>query len=158
MATYNDFFNMLHEEHLDVMEMLNQLKQMPSSDYVGREEVFTRMTTALIPHMKAEEKALYPVLRQNKASVEDAMAAMEQHHAAELIMKELTRMSKQEEFWGAKLGVFREMINKHVEDEENKLFMDARSALSEDQMQEITDNFENEKQSAKSKAMASSRR
>jgi hemerythrin-like domain-containing protein len=148
---HENFLNMLHEEHLEVMDMLNQLKKMPDSDMAGRNEMFNRLKSALVPHMKAEEKAFYPVLRKNKESKEDAMEGMEEHHIAELSMMELDKMSKDEEFWAPKLSVFRELINHHVKEEESKIFKDARDYLSEDQMQEISQNFEDEKETAKSK-------
>jgi hemerythrin-like domain-containing protein len=158
MTAYKDFCNMLHEEHLQVMDMLNQLKEMPDSDMSGREEMFTRLKSALAPHMKAEEKAYYPILRQNTESKMDAMEAMEEHHIAEVSMMELDKMSKDEEFWAPKLSVFRELINHHVQEEESKVFKDTKDYLSEDQIQEISQNFQEAKESAKSNVKTASSR
>ena len=155
MAAYDDFFDLLHDEHTQVKDMLNRLKETSSKDHAAREEQFNRLTAALIPHMKGEEKAFYPVLRQHKAAQESAMEAMEEHHAAELILNELTRMSKQEEFWGPKLSVFREIINHHIQEEESRVFSASRSSLSEDQMKDIMKNYQKEKQAIQSQAMAS---
>jgi hemerythrin-like domain-containing protein len=80
---------------------------------------------------------------------------MEEHHIAEVSMVELDKMSKQEEFWAAKLSVFQELINHHIQEEESKIFEDAQKAISEEQIQKVMTNFQEEKEQVKSKAMAS---
>jgi len=151
---HDDFINMIHEEHEMVMDMLEQIKQMPDSNYTGREEMFNKLKSELVPHMKGEEKAFYPVLRKHREAKEDALEALEEHHIAEVSMMELDRMSKQEEFWGAKLSVFKELIEHHIEEEESKVFKDARDYISHEQMQEILSSYQAEKQSTKEKVMS----
>lgn len=57
--------------------------------------------------MKAEEAAYYPRLIDEDQSKEQALEAAEEHHAAELILYELEKLSKKNERWGAKLSVFK---------------------------------------------------
>ena len=85
------------------------------------------------------------------------MEAMEEHHAAELVMNELDKMSKQEEFWHAKLSVFKEIIGHHIEEEEGTVFQDAEQVISENQMETILENFKSEKERVKEQTLASSR-
>jgi hemerythrin-like domain-containing protein len=140
---------------MQVKDMLKKMKDMPDSDYTSREKMFSQMKSALVPHMRAEEKAFYPILRKNKESKMDAMEALEEHHIAEVSLMELDKMSKEEEFWAPKLSVFTELIDHHVKEEESKVFKDARDVISNDQMQELMQNFQDEKESAKSKATSS---
>ena len=118
---HSDFYNLLKKDHQEVMGMLNQMKELSEKDYKKRETLLKQMKQELVPHLRAEEKAFYSILRQNEEAKEDAMEAMEEHHAAELILRELEKMSPQEEFWPAKLSVFKEMINHHIEEEEGRI-------------------------------------
>jgi len=149
---HEEFFDVIRKDHQEIKQMLNQIEKMPDSDYTRREEMFNKLKTELVPHMKAEEKAFYPVLRQNKQSKMDAMEALEEHHIAEVSMMELDKMSKQEEFWAPKLMVFKELINHHIKEEEDKVFKDSEELISHDQMQEIMRNFQEEKEKTRSKA------
>ena len=58
-------------------------------------------------------------------------------------------MSPQEEFWPAKLSVFKEMINHHIEEEEGKIFEVAEKVITDDQMENIRKNFQKEKERIK---------
>jgi len=151
---HEDFFNMIRKDHQELKEMFSQLEKMPDSEYARREETFNKLKMELVPHMRGEEKAFYPVLRQNQQSKMDAMEAMEEHHIAEVSMMELDKMSKQEEFWAPKLMVFKELINHHIKEEEDKVFKDAEKVISHDQMQEIIRGFQEEKEKSRSKVTA----
>lgn len=153
---YNDLFNLLKKDHQEVMDLLDQIKELSERSYKKREDLFGQMKQELVPHLRAEEKAFYSILKQDEKSKEDAMEAMEEHHAAELVMAELDKMSTQEEFWPAKLSVFKEMVSHHIEEEESKIFQDAREIIDEDQMRTIVENFEKEKEKIKEKASARS--
>lgn len=146
---HEEFFKLLKKDHAEVMSLLDEMKELSERDFKKREKLFTQMKEELVPHLRAEEKAFYPVLRQNKETKEDALEAMEEHHAAELILLELDKMSKQEEFWSAKLSVFSEMISHHIEEEEGKISQDAQKSVSEDTMQTVMDNFQKEKERVK---------
>jgi len=151
---HEDFFNMIRKDHQELKEMFSQLEKMPDSEYARREETFNKLKMELVPHMRGEEKAFYPVLRQNQQSKMDVMEAMEEHHIAEVSMMELDRMSKQEEFWAPKLMVFKELINHHIKEEEDKVFKDAEKVISHDQMQEIIRGFQEEKEKSRNKVTA----
>jgi len=152
---HNEFFSLLKKDHQEVMSMLDQIKELSSREYKQKEQLFMQMKQELVPHIKAEEKAFYSVLRENEDTKEDAMEGMEEHHAAELIMIELEKLDKQSEFWPAKLSVFKEMISHHIKEEESKIFKDAET-LSDDVMSTIKDNFQKEKERIKEQSMARS--
>ncbi len=60
-------------------------------------------------------------------------------------------MAKGDEFWQAKLSVFKELVHHHVEEEESNIFTDARNELTEEKLNAIYTQFETEKQTAKEK-------
>lgn len=151
---HDDLFNLLKKDHQEVMGLLEKIKGLSDREPQKRSELFNQVKMEIVPHMKAEEKAFYPVLLKDKKSKEDAMEGMEEHHAAEMVLNELIRMSPQEEFWPAKLSVFKEMVQHHIQEEEGTIFKHAREVIPHDQMSQIVENFEKEKEKVKGKTAA----
>ncbi|MFZ3047093.1 MAG: hemerythrin domain-containing protein, partial [Desulfatirhabdiaceae bacterium] len=107
---HNEFFQMLKKDHEEVKGILGQLKETKKSEPKKREELFKKLRKELVPHMKAEESTFYPPLMAKKEAREDAMEGMEEHHVSDMVLKELEEMGKGEDRWGAKMGVFKELV------------------------------------------------
>jgi hemerythrin-like domain-containing protein len=153
----NEFFNLLKKDHQEVMSMLDQMKETSKNEARKRGQLLMQLKQELFPHLRGEEKAFYPILRESEETKEDAMEAMEEHHTAELILGELGNMPAQDEFWSAKLSVFQETIRHHIEEEEDKIFADAKKVISKDQIESVLHNFQKEKEMIKQKSMAGAR-
>lgn len=104
----NEFYQMLKKDHEEVKGILKQLKDTKEKESSKREDLFQKLREELVPHMKAEESAFYPPLLEKKEAREDAMEGIEEHHVSELVLKELEKMPKDEDKWGAKVGVGRQ--------------------------------------------------
>jgi hemerythrin-like domain-containing protein len=145
----NEFFQMLKKDHEKVKGILGPLKKTKESAPKKRDELFQNLRRELVPHMKAEESTFYPPLLAKKESREDAMEGVEEHHVRDMVLKELETMPKGEDQWGAKMAVFKELVEHHIKDEESKVFKSAEKALDHDEMQNIMKQFEQEKQAIK---------
>lgn len=132
---------MLHSQHETVKGLLEQMEQTEKKS--EKERLFAQLKHDLEPHMKGEEKYFYPALKEKEENKEDVLEAIEEHHAARLFLRELDGMSPDGERWDAKLAVLKEIIEHHVEEEETNIFPKAEESLSEEQMMEIGDSFEN---------------
>lgn len=130
----------LHQQHEMVKQMFEKIES--SEDNAEKEKLFMELKNNLVPHMKGEEKLFYPFLEDKEESKDDVFHGYEEHHAAKLFIKELEGMSPSGERWDAKVGVLKDMVEHHVESEEGKIFKYARKALSEKQLQEIGEKFE----------------
>ena len=146
---HKEFFDLIKKDHEEVKSMLDEMLELSSDNSSQLKEMFTQLKQELIPHMKAEETAFYPILVKNSATKEDALEALEEHHAAEMVLNELDKMSKQDESWHAKLSVFKEMLDHHIEEEEGKIFDDAEEVISEEQIHRVMTNFQKEKERIK---------
>ncbi|MGI2336510.1 MAG: hemerythrin domain-containing protein [Dehalogenimonas sp.] len=140
----NELFQMLKKEHVEVKEILEQLTGTKES--LTRERLFQKLKVELVPHMKAEEVTFYPRLLLKKEAREDALEGIEEHHVSEMVLNELEQMPKNGDQWGAKMAVFKELVEHHVQDEESKVFKSAEKALDQDDFQNIMKKFEQEKQ------------
>ena len=145
----NPFFQMLKKDHAAVKAILGQLVETKESAPKKREQLFQKLRMELVPHMKAEESIFYPALVAKKASRGDAMEGVEEHHVSEMVLKELETMPKGEDRWGAKMLVFKELVEHHIKDEQSKVFKSAEKALSREELLDIMEQFELEKQANK---------
>ena len=145
----NEFFQILKKDHEEVKGILKQLKETKEKDSSKREVLFQKLRKELVPHMKAEESAFYPQLLEKKEAREDAMEGVEEHHVSDLVFKELEKLPKGEENWGAKVAVFKELVEHHIKEEEGTLFKSAEKALNADDFKKIMKKFELDKEKTK---------
>lgn len=145
----NTFFEMFKDDHKKVKGILGSIKETKESAPKKREELFQKLKEELVPHMKAEEITFYPPLLAKKEAREDALEGVEEHHVSEMVFRELEKMPKDEDQWGAKMSVFKELVEHHIQEEESKIFKSAEKALDHDEIQDILQMFEQEKQRIK---------
>ncbi len=145
----NAFFQMLREDHKKVKGILKSIDDTKKTAPKKREELFQKLKEELVPHMKAEERTFYPPLLAKREAREDALEGVEEHHVSDMVFKELERMSKGEDQWGAKMSVFKELVEHHIQEEESTIFKTAKKALDSDELQDILEAFEQEKQRVK---------
>jgi hemerythrin-like domain-containing protein len=145
----HEFLETLEKEHVEVQEILEKLKKTSGKAVKTKEDLFMKLKQELIPHMKGEEKHFYPLLLKKKEGKEIGLEALEEHHVAEMILKELDSLSKSDETWNAKISVFSEIVKHHIEEEEEEVFEKAKDLLSEDELSEIMSSFTSEKEKVK---------
>jgi hemerythrin-like domain-containing protein len=81
-----------------------------------------------------EEKVLYPALEPHAEARDIVREGFQEHHVADLIARELQKLAKGDENWGAKFKVFKESLEHHIQEEEGKMFRIARAVLSRDEL------------------------
>ncbi|MFW5636309.1 MAG: hemerythrin domain-containing protein [Thermodesulfobacteriota bacterium] len=147
---HQELFELLKKDHEEVKSLLKQLKETKNGDAKKREELFAEVKKEIQPHQAGEEKAFYPVLKENEETKEDVLESIEEHHVSKLVLRELDGMNKDSDQWLAKLKVFKEIVEHHIQEEEKEIFEDAKKAISDEQMKSIIENFKKEKEAAKS--------
>jgi hemerythrin superfamily protein len=136
-------YELLHADHEEVARMLDEIQ---SSKGKTKTSLFNEMRVALTAHLRAEEKVFYSTLKEAKKSKGAALEGFEEHHVADLLLRELGRLSPSDEKWDAKLKVLKETVEHHVEEEESQVWEKAREVLSEEDAEEIGLRFTKEKE------------
>ncbi|MGE5531914.1 MAG: hemerythrin domain-containing protein [Bacteroidota bacterium] len=144
-----ELFELLQADHDKVKSILDDLSETSSNAQKTRENTFKKLKDELIPHMRAEEQAFYSALEQYEEAREVALEALEEHHVAEGVLGELSSMDIADEHWSAKLKVFQEILEHHIEEEESEVFDAAEESFDDDQMDEITQQIRSIKQEIK---------
>ena len=94
-----------------------------------RSEVLITVAAELNVHETLEEKLLYPALRPHAEANEIVLEGYQEHHVADLVLKELQNLPTADEQWGPKFKVFKESVEHHIQEEEGKMFRIARAVL-----------------------------
>lgn len=144
-------YDILMKEHNLVADLLQQAMRDNSKD------TLLKIKAETDPHMAGEEKLFYPELEKKEELRELVSHAYEEHNEARSIMSELESMSESDKNLSSKIKELKESIEHHVEEEENKVFPEARKALSNDKAQQIAQQYLEFKQSFKKQTPASMR-
>lgn len=148
---HQELFDLLKKDHEEVKGLLASLKETENGAAQEREDLFAKVKKEITPHQEGEESALYPPLTKNGETRDDALESIEEHHVAKLLLRELDSTNKDSDKWLAKLKVFKEVVEHHIEEEEDEIFESVRKALSEEEVKEVIAGFKKEKEAAKSK-------
>ena len=133
----NDPIVLLETDHRRFEELLKQGEETTDRAVKRRTAVLERLTTELTVHELLEERILYPALKPHPEAREIVLEGYQEHHVADLIVKELHELGRQDEQWGAKFKVLKENIEHHIEEEERKMFRTARAILSRDELADL---------------------
>jgi hemerythrin superfamily protein len=134
-----DIFTRLEQDHREMTQMLEQLSEKFD------ERTFKRFSKELASHARAEEKVFYKAIVDKESVHESVLEGYEEHHVADLILRELKSNKHGTERWMAKLSVLKENVEHHIEEEEEEIFPAARSAIDKNRAIEMTSQFETAK-------------
>lgn len=134
-----DIFTTLEQDHKEMQSMMSQLSE--SFD----EQTFKQLAQELVSHERAEEQVLYDAIVEEQPTHELVLEGFEEHHVADLIMRELKDNRHGSERWMAKFKVLQENVEHHIQEEENELFPAAKQVVDDARAQEMTSQFESAK-------------
>ncbi len=127
----------LEKDHRRFEDLLKQGQDTTERAVKGRSELLNTLTALLNVHELIEEKVLYPALKTHPEAKDIVLEGYQEHHVADLIVKELHALPKDDEKWGAKFKVLKESIEHHIKEEEGEMFRTARGLFSRDELQQM---------------------
>jgi hemerythrin-like domain-containing protein len=149
-----DAFELLEKDHRKVEKIFEQLEPTTERAVKTRGELFEKLKHELDVHAHIEETILYPVLKRVAETREVTFEGYEEHGVAKRLLEEMSVMDVDSEVWTAKLKVLKENIEHHVEEEEGEMFKEARSALSQEEIDEIGEKMQLRKKQLAASASA----
>ena len=130
----NDPINLLETDHRRFEQLLKDGEDTTERAIKGRGEVLDTLTSELNVHEALEEQILYPSLRSQAEAHDIVLEGIEEHHVADVIIKELHAVRKDNEKWGAKFKVLKESVEHHIQEEERKMFPIARGTIPREEL------------------------
>lgn len=137
-----DIFEMLKHDHSQLTEQLRALEKSPETE---REDQFDEVQTEIKLHFQAEERVFYSELAVTETLRERVTESREEHGLIGQLLEDMASMTSSDEQWQAKLTVLIELFSRHVKEEEQTLFDEAREAVDDELAAELAERFEEEK-------------
>ena len=144
-----EFFNMITKDHDEVKDILEKATKSSDGAVKTREKLFLQLKKELVPHLKAEEAVFYPALMDKKQGRKHSLEAIEEHHLTELVLNQLEDLPVDDEVWTAKLKVLKDLVEHHIEEEEEEIFDIAEEEINKDDFKQIMQGFQKEKEKIK---------
>lgn len=141
--TEPDILETLKKEHDEAGDLLKQLVEGESA--AARKATLKKLKAALLPHLKAEQKAVYDAviaLKDRDAKQDGEEGILEHKLAAEtlgLLGKIANAMSPE---FSAAAKVLKELVEHHVEEEERNIWSDVKSNFSDEERRKMNRDFE----------------
>jgi hypothetical protein len=129
-----DALTLLENDHRRLQDLLKQGEETTETAGKKRTALLDTIATELTIHETIEERLLYPALKEHPETRDIVLEGFEEHHVADVILRELTGTPVTDEQWGAKFKVLKENIEHHIEEEEGPMFRTARGVLSQDDL------------------------
>lgn len=130
----NDPIELLKSDHRRFEKLFKDGEATTERAIKGRREILEALTSELGVHEAIEEQLLYPALRPHAEAHDIVLEGIEEHHVADILIKELHKVRKDNEKWGAKFKVLKESIEHHIKEEERAMFPAARAALAREEL------------------------
>lgn len=135
----------LKKQHREVQALFKQVEKAEGAN--RRRDLMNQIVESLQLHMRIEEEIFYPAVREigTRKAEELIMEAYEEHGVAKLVMQQLPAVDPEDERFEAKMTVFKELIEHHVDEEEQEMFKladrigeEELDSLGDRMMQEVT--------------------
>lgn len=132
-----DALSLLEKDHRRFEQLLERGEETTEAAVKGRTELLKTIATELNLHELIEEKVLYPALKQHPEAKDIVLESFQEHHVADVIVKELQQTAVTDEQWGAKFKVLKENIEHHIQEEEGEMWRTARAVFSQEELQQL---------------------
>jgi len=138
MPTSTDAIVMLRDDHKEMRRVFREFERAKNATPSQQRRLVTKLMKLLTEHTYIENEVMYPRVRKLVPDLEDdILESYEEHHVADLLIKELAVTRPDDERFRAKAMVLIENVRHHMDEEENQWFPQVREALGRNQLQEL---------------------
>ncbi len=123
-----DIVLLLEEDHRQIRKLLARLRNQ-STD---RAAIYRALRAELESHDAAEEERIYPRIARLLDMKEEAETFLEEHQASRDLMDRLETLNPNGDAWRALAADLSEIVETHLEEEEELLFPQIRKLLSDE--------------------------
>jgi len=144
-----DIYENLKKDHDEIISLLDELLTLDREDDYS-EVVIKQIEKNLIPHSRAEEAVFYNSIRAVSDN-KDVMHSFKEHMEAEMLLRNLQMKEKTDMDWKETAKKLKKALEHHIEEEEGKIFSEAKRIFNEQEatmmskaFQELKDKTEDE--------------
>ncbi len=130
--------DLLRKQHRELETLLKEV--LHEASVRERRALLHEVAARLEVHARIEEEIFYPALRAEVGGRKTelmVLEAYEEHHVVDLVLRDLVRAEPTTPQFDAKLSVFKELIEHHIEEEEHEMFPTAERKLGARRLSEL---------------------
>jgi len=120
----NDIVEVILEDHKPLKKLISIMKDS-EQEFAERKGAFEEFAPLLIAHAKPEEQTLYTFMKRDEELREEGFEGDVEHAIADQLVEEIKRTSD-EDLCSARIKVLAELVEHHIEEEEEDLLPDFR--------------------------------
>lgn len=136
-------FDKILEDHKEIRSMFEKARSKATSDLDASVKAFHELHDELISHHEAEEHTVFKPLVESEKTKSITQEAIEEHTSIDEYLAKVKQSHKSER-WEAKLSVLKELVDHHLQEEEESLIPKGREVLNEEQQTSLGEEFEKE--------------
>lgn len=134
-----DVIDLILEDHKPLWDLIEIMKDDDSS-VSERKAAFERFAPLLAAHAKPEEKSLYAFMKTKKELGGEAFEGDVEHGIADQLVEEIKRTDERS-LLGARIKVLAELVEHHLEEEEEDIFPHVRKNTSVKERAHLADEY-----------------
>ncbi len=142
MQKKQDIFSLIKADHRKVESIFSKLDKTTEKAVQTRRQLYTELREELMLHTEAEERALYPFLKQNEKTEDLGFESIEEHALVKYLLQKLDNTSCDSKEWTAQITALKEIIEHHVEEEETEMFPKMKKAFSSEELTFFAQGFQ----------------
>lgn len=119
-----DIIELILHDHKALKKLIKVMKNS-DNDLSERQEAFEEFAPLLVVHAKPEEQTMYVFMKDDEDLREEGFEGDVEHGLADQLLEEIKR-TDDEDLWGARVKVLAELVEHHIEEEEEELLPDFR--------------------------------
>lgn len=145
MEKPKDALDLLQADHDKVRDLFSQYEE--ASDQQTRRKIAEKAFVELEVHAQVEEHVFYPALQEEADEEGKKLVAesLKEHQMVTSLIQELRELDQDDETFDDKFQELMEMVEHHVEEEENEMFPKAEEQL-EEEMEDLMEEMQEIKQ------------
>jgi hemerythrin superfamily protein len=133
---------MIIEDHRVFQQEILELRNSSDSDVGLREDVLSDLLRRLAAHHVAEEKTLFPAMKELPPERRFALELIEEHRAMEILYSDLVLTGYGKEVWVPRLRPILEVHETHMAREESNLIPRLQKMFEEKKLEDLGNDFD----------------
>ena len=141
-----DIYQLLEKDHREVEQLFQRILSSRGEQAAGMTSpmaLMNQLSQMLKAHMAAEERTFYASLMENSQTREIVNESRKEHEEARGLINEVS--ASESSVLLSRVQVLQQAIQHHVQEEEGKLFREARQVIDQQMASQIGSRFEQEK-------------
>lgn len=143
--------DLLKNDHKTILDILEQLSSTSERAVKKRQDLVQKLEHELTLHTHIEEEIFYPAFKAagKKEEVKMYYEAIEEHRAVDsLVLPHIKATAPDSLEFSGRVKVVKELLEHHIEEEEEEMFKDAQELLAS-QLDELGTQMQERKKSLK---------